>query len=176
MAAGVFTSISSQTLVSNTTTLSLSSFSGYTDLRIVLSQTTTGRANTNLTFNSVGSGYGQMTWYGFGNTTGGGSELWYASGSLGLVYLYGDRAQNGSTYPGFTIIDVPYYARTDTNHMLLAETGIILGGTSADSYARDVIQSQWGNTSAITSIQINCGNAENFTAGTIVSVYGITEA
>jgi hypothetical protein len=176
MAANVFTSIYSQTLTSNAATLSLSSFSGYTDLRIVLSQKTTGRANTNLTFNSSGSGYGQMTWYSYGSTTGGGTELWYASGSLGLVYLYGDRAQNGTTYPGVTVIDIPYYARTETNKMILAETGILLGGNSATDNARDVIQSQWADTTAITTIQINCGNSENFAAGTVVSVYGITEA
>jgi hypothetical protein len=175
MTANVYTSISSQTLTSNAATLSLNSFSGYTDLRIVLSQVTTGQSNTNLVFNGVASDYAQFTWYGFGTTNGGGSNLWYTSGALGLVYLYGDRAQNGNTYPGTTIIDIPYYARTETNHMLAVETGIILGGASANSYARDVSTSQWANTSAITSIAINCGNGQSFAVGTVVSLYGITE-
>jgi hypothetical protein len=176
MAANVYTSISSQTLTSNATTLTLNSFSGYTDLRVVLSYTTTGNSSTTLTLNGVGSGYGQCTWYSYGTTSGGGTELWYYSGALALTYLYGDRAQNGSTYPATTIIDIPYYARTDTNHMLSTETGILLGGASANSNARDVIQTQWASTAAITSIQIACGNSQNFTAGTVVSVYGITEA
>ena len=176
MTANVFTSISSQTLTTSAATLTLNSFSGYTDLRIVLSQFTTGASGTNLVFNGVTSGYGQFTWYSYGTTSGTGSNLWYTSGALGLTYLYGDRAQNGSAYPGISIIDIPYYARTDTNHMLSVETGILLGGASANANARDVITSQYANTSAITSIVINCGNSQSFAAGTVVSIYGITES
>lgn len=178
MAANVYTSISSQTLTTNAATLTLNSFSGFTDLRVVLSQLSTGLNDANLTFNSVGSGYAQITWYGFGSTGGGGSNLIYASGALGITYLYGDRAQNGTTSPATTIIDIPYYARTETNHMLSVENSVILGGGGggANANARDVIQAQWANTAAITSIQINCGNSQSFTAGTVVSVYGITEA
>jgi hypothetical protein len=176
MAANVYTSISSQTLSSNANTLSLSSFSGYTDLRIVLSYLTDSIGDIRLTFNSTGSGYGQIIWYGFGNTSGGGTSGWYVSGALTAAYLYGDKQQNSTSVPASIVIDVPYYARTDTNHFFRAEGGIAKGGAGADFLERDVNQTQWANTTAISTIQITSGGSSNFTSGTVVSVYGITEA
>ena len=79
MPAGkTYTQISSQTLTSNTGTINIGSFSGYTDLRIVLTYFVAGNGGSNFTVNNSTSGYGECDLYGNG----------IPGGSAGVYTIY----------------------------------------------------------------------------------------
>jgi hypothetical protein len=176
MPAGkTYTQISSQTLTSNTGTINLGSFSGYTDLRIILTYFTAGNGGSYITVNSSTSGYSECDLYGNSASSGGSTTYAvYFGGVRGDLYFYGNYEHNSTTTPGSLILDIPYYERTDTNHMLFYTRGTTVGGAAQTAYETSVGMGQWANTSAITSVQLN--HSGSFAAGTVVSVYGITEA
>jgi len=175
-AGNTFTPITSQTLTSSTGTINLSSFSGYTDLRIVLSYLTDApAAGPLITFNGSSGPYEQITIAIFGENN---SSKTYAVSnySQSFAYLYATRSINSTTQPGVIIIDLPYYANTDTFHYMFNTNGVTQAGANQLSLVEEALQTSIEFTSAITTAQITLGNTAVFTSGTTISVYGILEA
>lgn len=177
MAAGnTFTQITSQTLTSDTGTINLSSFSGYTDLRIVITYICSGSNSPRATFNNSTSGYEQYTFYSFGSSSPSVEALKIEYYNTSFAYLYGGRSQVGTTIPARIVIDLPYYTDTNAYHYMFTSYGSNLAGSDSLSYAVDTVQTSWRDSSAISTIQITAGAGNTFATGTVVSVYGILEA
>lgn len=176
-AGNTYTQITSQTLTSNTSTITLNSFGGYTDLRIIMSFFTNGPGQETMQFNgSGGSAYEQMVLNSFtGNSSGGVPLLAYVYSGRGNFYTYGGWTQNGTTTPAIMDLYLPYYASTDSFHYVFGTYGSTQAQTTGSYVEHDMWQGQWKSTAAITTITIDNSGAA-FTAGTVISVYGITEA
>ena len=178
MAAGnTYTPIYSTVLASNTNTISLSSFSGYTDLRIVITVLTTGNNNMIMKFNGATSGYEQL----FLGTYGQSGSTYYDSGiyaGLGFMYVNAGYSQNGNTIPGIVTIDIPYYSDTSTYTSAFIKWGYSEGSASTPRYyGRDIMFSQWRSNAGVSSIDISMDTGASYYApGTVVEVYGIKEA
>lgn len=178
-AGNTYTQISSQTLTGNASTITLNSFSGYTDLRIVMSFFTNADGIETLSFNGGPSGtaYEEMILNSFSNASSGGVAGYKAFVYSGRsdFYVYGGWTQNGTTTPAIMEFYVPLYSNTDTFKYVFGSYGSGQAQTTGTYYEHDLWQGQWRSSAAITSIQINRASGA-FTSGTVVSVYGITEA
>ena len=179
MAAGVtYNAISSQTLSTSSNLITLNSFSGYTDLRIVMSFFTTGPGVETLQFNgSAGSAYEQMQLNAFTAATSGGVAGYnaYNLSGRGNFLTYGGWTQNGTTTPAIMEFYIPLYANTDSYHYVFGTYGSGQAQTTGTYYEHDLWQGQWKSSAAITSMTIS-NDSYAFAAGTVVSVYGISEA
>ena len=180
MAAGnTYTPISSQTLSSNTNTITLNSFSGYTDLHIVISYFTNGDGDDLLQLNgSGGTAYEQMELTSYSSASSGGVATFKAYNFSGQSSFRctGGLGQSASTIPAIIDLYIPLYANTSTYHYVFGSYGTGSQAlASSTTYAHDLWQGQWKNTSAITSLTIS--RASNlYLIGTTISLYGIQEA
>ena len=175
-----YSQISSQTLSSSTNIITLNSFSGYTDLRIIVNYFATGDGVETLQLNgSGGTDYEQMILNSFTGASSGGVSNYksYVYASRGDFYTYGGWNQSGTTTPAVIDLYIPFYARTDTFKYVFGSygSGNANAGAGDNFYEHDLWQGQWKSTSAITSITLN-RTTNTFAAGTVVSLYGITEA
>jgi hypothetical protein len=162
MAAGsTYTPIATNTLGSATSSVSFSSFSGYTDLVLVFQTKLTASNAIKVQYNSdTGSNYSYTRLYGIGS----------GSGSS-------DRASNASYFDaGFSasdtvnqIIQIMNYANTTTYKTALSRASTE-GGSQVFANAW-----LWRSTSAITSIQI-AGASGNLDTGSTFTLYGIVAA
>lgn len=178
MAAGpTYDLISSTTVTTDVSGFSISSFSGYTDLRIVLTWITNGPyANAIMRFNSATSGYEQeyLGTYGASNPP----SYYDTNKYTGLTFMYlnAGYAQNTGPIPGIFTIDIPYYADTSTYTSNLITWGYAQGSTGTANYGLDIMQSQWRSNAGVSSISIGVDGTGTFAAGTVLEVYGIKEA
>jgi hypothetical protein len=140
--------------------------SSYTDLRVIMS----GLANTRtlwLRFNGdTGTNYSYTRVAGTGAAVVVGSDINFNNITVGSVW------DMSTTIPTFFDINVFSYAGS-TNKTIFAITSADKNGSGGN----EVTAGLWRNTSAITSINLQCGNgATAFTAGTTATVYGILRA
>ena len=173
MPTNTYSPISSQTLTGNASTITINSFSGYTDLRVVISFFTSSGVQETVQLNgSGGAAYEQMILNSFGSTMplSGGYKVYNYSGRSDF-YLYGGWTQNGTTIPAVIDLYFPYYANTSAYHYVF---GSYYSGQAqtGSTYNKDLWQGQWKSGAAITSMVFNGA----FAAGTVVQVFGITEA
>lgn len=139
----------------------------YTDLRIVLTGTTTFNCTLGIQFNNdTGSNYSETRLEGDGSTASSGRNT-------NLTYLrwYSFNA----TTPTFHTIDIFSYAGS-TNKTSLATSSTDLNGSgNVRRYAQ-----LWRSTSAITSIKFGPGvsgaSGTNFLTGTTATLFGIKAA
>lgn len=181
MAAGnTYTPISSQTLTGNTSTISLGSFSGYTDLRIVMSYFANGDGQDILQINGTGGAlYEQMILNAFTTATSGSVAQFkaYNFSGQGFFYTYGGWTQSGTTTPGIIELYIPLYTNTDSYHYVFGTygSGNANAGSGNITYEHDLWQGQWKSSAAITSLTIS-RSTNSYTSGTVVEVFGIKEA
>ena len=180
MPTNTYVPISSQTLTGNASTITLNSFSGYTDLRLVISYFANGDGTDVLQFNgSGGTAYEQMILNAFTTATSGGVAQFkaYNFSGRGDFYVYGGWTQSGTTIPAIIDLYIPLYANTNSYHYVFGSygTGQANVGSSNQTYEHDLWQGQWKSSSAITSMTLSRAT-NSYTAGTTVSLYGITEA
>ena len=171
MAAGsTYTPIASQTLGSDTATVTFSSIpSTYTDLRIVVSSRCTGAQNSSgmdalAYYNSdQGTNYSQTQMYGNGSTA-------TSNRSTNITYSYVGITSNASAndWPMFTF-DIMNYANTTTYKTTLAR----VNSASASTSARVTL---WRSTAAISSITLYPELSLSFKTGSQFTLYGITAA
>lgn len=152
-----YTPIATNTLGSNSTSVTFSSIPGtYTDLVVVVAGTfTTGSTNNvNLQFNGdTGSNYSWTRLLGSGSA----ASSYQASDveiDIGLI---------SSTAQSNTIAHIQNYSNATTY-----KTAIGRGNTS--EYVQTSIGT-WRNTAAITSVKIQ--SAATFASGTVFTLYGI---
>jgi hypothetical protein len=180
MAAGnTYVPITTQTLASAVSTVNLGSFSGYTDLRVVMTYYTSANADAWFRFNndSTTTAYEQMYLASYGTAS---AATFFDNNKytgLGFAYLNSTYSQLGTSIPGFVIMDIPYYTDTNTYKGCFVTYGTAQGGAgSPQSYATETTYTQWRSNSAITSINLAFNGSSTFTAGSTFTVYGIQEA
>lgn len=167
MAAGAtYTPIASYTAPSAQTSITLNSFSGYTDLEIVMSCNAASTAyHVFFQINGdTGSTYSYTILGGDGTTAGSTRASSQTSGRL----TYYAAVRSGS--PTIVRLKVMNYANSTTYKSILSRSDRASDGAEA-------IVNLWrgASTAAITSIVLQPSGA-NFDTGTTVNVYGITAA
>ena len=165
MAAGsTYTPIATTTLGSAQASVTFNSFSGYTDLVIIInSGSTTSGQDIRCRFNSdTGSNYS------FTYVTGNGSA---ASSGRATSQTFMPLDYNGylsGSIATTTIINCMNYSNSTTYKT-------ILGRYNTQAFGTDAAVGLWRSTSAITSIEF-FPSASTFLAGSTFTLYGITAA
>ena len=179
MAAGpTYTQISSTTVTTNVSGFSIGSFSGYTNLKIVLTWITNGSyANAVLKFNGATSGYEQFYLGTYGTTN---PPTYFDTNKytgLSFAYLNAGYSQNTGSIPGIFEIEIPYYSDTSTYTNMLNTWAYSDGSNvSPRNYGFDIMQTQWRSNAGVSSIEITSDAPITFSAGTVLEVFGIKEA
>jgi hypothetical protein len=161
MAAGsTYTPIATTTLGSAQATVTFSSFSGYTDLVVVINAAA-GIASIQCRYNSdSGSNYSYTRMWGDGSTANSSRESSITANRFGII---GDT--NFTTF----VYNIQNYSNTTTY-----KTGL-----SRSSWAGGYVASYvnlWRSTAAITSIVFSEQGGGNFATGSTFTLYGISAA
>ena len=169
MAAGnTYVALATQTLASPAVSATFSSIpSGYTDLRIVLSNGNTNNpSNIAIQFNGVTSGslYSNTNLYGNGSSAGS-NRLSNRSDGIYIDY----NVTFSSSSNANIIYDIMSYANTSTYKT-------VLGRVNAAGSATEAAVGTFRSTNAITDVTITTASANTFSTGTVFSIYGILAA
>lgn len=161
MATATYEPIATTTLGSAQSSVSFSSFSGYTDLVLVFQAKLTTSNAIKLQYNSdTNSNYSYTRLYGVGSGSGN------ADGASNTSYF--DAGYSASNTVN-QIIQIMNYANTSTYKTALSRASTE-GGSQV--FANVWL---WRSTSAITSIQI-AGASGNLDTGSTFTVYGVKAA
>jgi hypothetical protein len=172
MAAGsTYTQISSQTLSSDTATVTFSSIpQTYTDLRLVVSSRVDGGYNSGgmdvyAYYNSdQGSNYSNTQMYGNGSSYG-------SNRSSNITYSYvgvSSNTSSGSDWPIFAT-DIMNYTNTSAYKTTLSR----LSSPNGNTFERVIL---WRSTAAISSFTLYPELSLSFKTGSTFSLYGIKAA
>lgn len=169
--ASTYTPIATTTLGSSQATVTFNSFSGYTDLVIIVSARNTsgggGDTSLNMIVNSdSGANYSFTQLYGNGSAA--------SSNRASNTNNYGGagRVVNGAStanYFAANVIQLNNYANTTTYKTFITR------GNTAESYAYSSV-GLWRSTAAITSVTFSDGGGANFATGSTFTLYGIKAA
>ncbi len=159
MAAGAtYTPIATTTTSGNANTVTFNSFSGYTDLIMIMNFSLSTNAEVYIRFNSdTGSNYSRT--YLEGNGSSASSARNTNSTTINIL---------GRSSQMVNIINFMNYANTSTYKNVLARF----------SSPSEIVGSEiglWRSTSAITSIELSLSSG-NFTNGSVITLYGILSA
>lgn len=162
MAAGsTYTPIYSTTLVSAQSSVTLNSFSGYTDLVLVMAPIVSSDTYNFLSINGAPSGSSHSLTRMIGNGSTATSSRESSQARINIWY------SNASTPSNF-IVNLQNYANTTTYKTILCR-----GNNTADSLAATV--GLWSSTAAITSIVLT-PQVGNYNIGSTFTLYGIKAA
>jgi hypothetical protein len=164
--AATYEPITSTTLVSSQASVTMNSFSGYTDLKLVITCKT-----------SDGSGYFQIlpnndtgSNYSFTYMTGNGSTATSnrnSNSNAGIQVNCSTNSQDVNAYP--LSFDFMNYSNSTTNKTVLVRSGgALVGLVEAGVWL-------YRSSSAITSLEIKA-NTTSFAAGSTFTLYGIRAA
>lgn len=159
MPTNTYVALATQTLGSAAASVTFSSISSaYTDLVLVCSYSKSAGARLNLTYNGdTGNNYSYTRMN--GNGTAASSDRIANFGIIDAGYTDTTRATS--------VIQIMNYSNTTTNKTTLIRANSTSEGTGA-------FVALWRNTAAITSITL--GGSNNLVAGSIFSLYGISNA
>jgi hypothetical protein len=159
-----YDSIATTTLGSAANTITFNSISGsYTDLRVVVSGSFSGNLQASIRFNNLSTeiySYTELV----GNGTTEASSMF--GGSDNRIYFNATNPAS-TTQPFLMTADVFNYTNSKNKTTLLTFNQDLNGSGQT---VRGV--GLWRNTSAITRIDLTAG-ANNFTTGTVATLYGI---
>ena len=160
MAAGsTYSTIATTTLGSAQSSVSFSSFSGYTDLVLVVAGVGSTFTSVYLNFNSdTGSNYSRTVLDGNGTSATSDRETNQTRMRVGVT----------DTGQGTNIFQIMNYSNTTTNKTVIAR------GSAAGNLVRASV-GLWRSTAAITSLDIG-PNSGTFSTGTVLTLYGIAAA
>ena len=159
-AGSTYTPIATTTLGSAQATVSFNSFSGYTDLILVVAGTVSTANNPTLRFNSdTGSNYSWRYLAGNGSSAGTGGSANQTSILTGGL---------GTSTIGNIIYHIDNYSNTTTNKTVMNRHN-----RADDSVTAWV--GLWRNTAAITTIDLGAGGG-NWNTGSTFTLYGIAAA
>lgn len=153
-----YTPIATTTLGSATNSVTFNSISGYTDIVVVFTETTSTATSVFLRFNGSTSGYSRTFIAGDGSTASSAKAT-----NQDRLYVIG-----GTTNLNFHKLEIQNYSNSSTFKTVLWNST-----SPASAVYRGV--SLWQSTSAITSIEIGC-NSGNFSVGNTFTLYGIKAA
>lgn len=156
-----YTPIATFTASGSQNTITFNSFSGYTDLRLVI-QGNTANYNTSLRFNSdSGTNYSRTVVRGYASTAD--SFRQTSQNTLSIDASVSTPGQNMTA-------DIFNYANSTTY-----KTCLLRSNRATDGLDQGV--GLWSSTSAITSISVLFQTGtQNYTAGTTFTLYGILAA
>lgn len=159
-----YDSIATTTLGSAANTITFNSISGsYTDLRVVVSGSFSGNLQASIRFNNLSTAI-----YSYTEVTGNGVEATSVfAGNDNRIY-FNSTSTASTTQPFLMTADVFNYTNSKNKTTLLTFNQDI-NGTGGQT-TRGV--GLWRDTSAITRIDLFAG-ANNFTTGTVATLYGI---
>ena len=160
--ASTFTPIATTTLGSAQASITFSSISGYTDIRIIANFSTTSNvADIALRYNSdSGTNYSDTGVVGNGSSATSGRNT---NSSYAKICYCGTSGQ-----PMMSTADIMNYANTTTYKTALGRSSNAAGEVQQET-------NTWRNTASITSITILVG-AGNFAAGSTFTLWGILNA
>jgi hypothetical protein len=170
MAAGAtYEPIATTTLGSAQASVTFNSFSGYTDLVLIMQgKSSNSTDDPQLYFNSdTGSNYSLTVLSGNSSTA---SSFRYSNVSNGFYC-----GLPGWTSSGFTthIVNIMNYANITTYKSILSRNG---ANDNASGYnATNAVAGLWRSTSAITSLTVD-GGSGNIASGSTFTLYGIAAA
>ena len=150
---------------SSTNTVTFNSIGGYTDIVAVLELTTTGAAASYYCLMRFNSDSGNN--YSYTNLSGSGATAISDRGS-NQSGIYTSYAQVINPNRVISNISIQNYSNNTTNKTVLVRSN------SPDSNVSAMVQ-LWRNTAAVTSIVFTT-TANNFGAGSILTIYGIAAA
>lgn len=161
--ASTYVPIATTTLGSAQSSVSFNSFSGYTDLYIVVNaRNTTNGAACKIQFNGdTGSNY-STTW--LEGNSGGAVSGRASNDTAGFVYYNGGAFTNNWSTAN---VNIQNYSNSTTNKTVITRFGNI---AQTGAYVN-----LWRNTAAITSITL-VAITENFQSGSTFTIYGIKAA
>lgn len=167
-AGATYEPIATTTLGSAQSTVNFTSFSGYTDLKIVMVATwSVNQQYANVRFNSdTGTNYSLTALNGNGSAAGSNRTTSATALRLGESFV----VAGSTTIPTMGIMNIFSYAGS-TNKTILTENSCDKNGTG--SVSREV--GLWRNTAAITSIDL-IASGGNFNSGSTFTLYGIKAA
>ena len=153
--AATYEPVYSTTLTGNQSSVTLNSFSGYTDLVIVVNAFSASLDNLAFQLNGdTGTNYSYTTLWGNGSSKN--SSRGSNTNNPYLNYY----AAFESSFPAPVIINLQNYSNTTTYKSILAR------GANA-SRGVDATVALWRSTSAITSILLKCHDGANFVTGSV---------
>jgi hypothetical protein len=159
-AGSTYTPIATTTLGSSQSVVSFSSFSGYTDLVLVVAGTCSAGSYFTLRFNSdTSTNYSTTELVGDGSSSS-------SSTITSANYMYIGAIRTTQTN---IITQIQNYSNSTTNKTVLSRTN--QAGTETKA-----VVGLWRSTSAITSMDIGTGGANTFQSGTTFTLYGIKAA
>ena len=163
MAAGsTYTPLATTTLGSNQATVTFNSFSGYTDLVVVIAAKATASANGLVYFNGdTSSLYSDTQVYGTGSATG--SDRHSSQGAIFITNFSSSSAQSQIT------LNLNNYSNTSTFKTMLVRTS-----NPSDFVAAKV--GLYRSTSAITSMSFYLDGSQSWATGSTFTLYGIAAA
>jgi len=157
-----YEAIASTTLVSAQSSVTFSSFGGYTDL-VIITNTGNGSADKAILVQvgngSIDTGSNYSTTFMYGNGTVGVSGR-----AANQTSMIASRTASGITGNGSIILQ--NYANTTTNKTMLSR------GNTADGLVVAYV-GLWRSTAAITTLKLSDESANNFSIGSTFSLYGI---
>jgi hypothetical protein len=164
-AGSTYTPIATTTLGSAQASVTFNSFSGYTDLILIINA---GTANTGqsiyLQYNSnTANNYSSTDMWGNGSTASSGRST-----SIGFIRVLGRGIGTDNTVIGNSITQIMNYSNTTTFKTLVNRSNVG-GGTTATV-------GLWRSTSAITSLTLTGDGPSNILAGSTFTLYGIASA
>lgn len=152
------------TLSGSQSSVSFTSISGsYRDLMLVITATTGAATGTYVRLNndSTAANYYMI------NASGDGTSPYsYTSTSwagLGLVYAAGPTTSAGY----HAMLHILDYAQTDKYKSAVSRSGYASQGVGLGAH-------RWLSTSAVTSLVVVTGDAQTFSAGTTMALYGVS--
>lgn len=169
MATNTYVALQTQTVGSAVASVTLNMGStisqAYTDLRLVISGTTTvtGYSFTLQLNGDAGSNYSQTLMSGNGTNS---QSARYSNSNNSNMYLGGWVNGFSTTDPNVILVDLMNYSNNTTFKSVLWRSGVASRNTEAGVIL-------WRNTNAITSITINAQAGSNIGSGTTLSLYGI---
>jgi hypothetical protein len=173
MAAGsTYTPIATTTISgTGTSSITFNSFSGYTDLVLVVSpkELTSSDGGLNLRFNSdSGTNYSITQIYGDGS-----SAVSSRTSNQTTIGIY-CMADYRSSANGLGIVNIMNYSNSSTYKTVLQRSMNVNDSNVANLVVTRV--GLWRNTAAITSMTLTPGNGYNFASGSTATLYGIAAA
>jgi len=145
-------------------TASFNSFSGYTDLILIVQGTVTTGNSFYIQFNGdTGANYSISNMQGNGSTIAGGRDT-----NATYINVYGGM---GTSIPTMYKVQIFSYSTSNATKSLLSEGSI---DTSSGGLVNRVVGT-WRNSSAITSFSMTTF-AGTFGSGSVASLYGIKAA
>lgn len=166
MAAGMtYFPIATTTLVSSQAEVTFNSFSGYTDLVLIVNANPVAAGTWNLEMrfnNDTGSNYSETIL-----STDGTAVSDRQTNATKIILTY--NAALSST-KSVNIVNIMNYANSTTY-----KTCLVRSGNAATTQGTDAIVGLWRNTNAITEIDLYISGT-NLASGSIFTLYGIVAA